>query len=177
MSDSAFLNAAAILISIAAVLTSTWYGRNQLQTAKEANHLPVLAELLSQFRTLELNDHYTYVCTRLRAEHSPELGISGLPDEARKALYDVAYFLQTFAGMASMGIASEDEIIAMLHTRVPQAWTAIQPYVEKEREVGPVGPHLLALLEAFASRADVRSERAVHHLLARARNGRRARLI
>ncbi|NGO75467.1 hypothetical protein G6045_07220 [Streptomyces sp. YC504] len=132
--------------------------------------------MLAQFRTVELNDHYVYVCTRLRAEHSPELGISGLPRPAREAVYDIAYYLQTFAGMASLGVAGERELLALLHTRVPQVWNALRPYVEKERETGPVGPQLLALLEAFAARPEALRERAVHNLLERARSGRTTRL-
>ncbi|MER5468294.1 hypothetical protein ABZX90_16835 [Streptomyces sp. NPDC002935] len=179
MDGSTYLNIAAISISIAALVAAVWFARQQVRIAREANHLPVLVELLGQFRSVELNDHYLYVCTKLHEEHPPELGqgISGLPLHAKEAVYDVAYFLQTFAGMTSMGITSEEQVVALLHTRVPQVWNAIAPYVEKERETGPVGPHLLALLEAFAARAEEHRERAVRDLLDRARNGQRSRRL
>ncbi|WP_327351592.1 hypothetical protein [Streptomyces sp. NBC_01304] len=129
------------MAALVASVASVWHGRNQLQISREANHLPVLAALLAQFRTVELNDHYIYVCTKLREEHSPELGISGLPQPAREAVYDVAYFLQTFAGMASLGIASERELLAVLHTRdeppAPMEDEAPRPAAIRE---GPPAP-------------------------------------
>ncbi|MEV6195693.1 hypothetical protein AB0M19_25195 [Streptomyces sp. NPDC051920] len=179
MDGSTYLNITAICISIAALAAAVWFARQQVRIAREANHLPVLVELLGQFRNVELNEHFIYVCTKLHEEHPPELGqgISGLPRPAKEAVYDVAYYLQTFAGMSTWGITSEQQVAGMLNSRILQTWNAIAPYVEKEREVGPAGIHMLALLEAFASRAEEQSERAVQDLLNRARTGRRPRRL
>ncbi|WP_329266552.1 hypothetical protein [Streptomyces sp. NBC_01451] len=177
MSSGAILNLTAIAISITAVITSVWFGLRQLRISREANHIPVIAELLGGFRDVDLCDHYVYVCTKLREEHSPDLGISGLPRPARKAIYDIAYFLQTFAGMSSLGIVKEEQVVAMLHRRISRAWSAMKPYVEKEREVGAAGPYLMVLLEEFAARTDGDGDQAVQALLERTRNGQTSHLI
>ena len=108
-------------------------------------------QLLNEFRSLEFNDRYRYVVTQLRQDHDPQLGISGLPDDARRAVYDIAYFYQGFGALRRLRII-DDRIMSVLHHRILAVWEAVAPYVERERELSHdvTGPHLMSLLEGFA---------------------------
>ncbi|MFC8362454.1 hypothetical protein ACFUIY_21630 [Streptomyces griseorubiginosus] len=99
MDGSLLLNLLALLISICAVAASLIFGTRQLAIARHANYIPALLDLLAEFRKVEFHEQYNFVCSRLREEYSPELGLSGLPPEVKQSVYSVAYFFQTLAGM------------------------------------------------------------------------------
>ncbi|GAB3987772.1 hypothetical protein GCM10029978_107880 [Actinoallomurus acanthiterrae] len=83
-------NVIAIVLSVAALVSSAYLALQHRGEQRRANLLPYYTKILDSLRTLEFHDHYHYVCTKLRAEHDPQLGISGLPIDARRAIYDVA---------------------------------------------------------------------------------------
>ncbi len=144
---------AALVLSALALGTSTWLAVRQALQQKRSRHLPAYLGLLSEFRSREFNDHYLYVCEKL-AQHDPSLGISRLPDEARDAVYDIAYYYQIFASLIRTGIVDEDASLAFIHGRVISVWDAISPYVIREREITDcTGHYLLQILEDFAGRA------------------------
>jgi hypothetical protein len=175
MDESTVLNILAVVISISAVITSTWFGLRQLRIARQTNHIPALIDLLSEFRTVELHEQYAYVCGRLGEENSPELGLSGLPPEAKKAVYSVAYFFQTFAGLCALGIIDEASAIVMVRGRAGRVWRAIEPFVLRERESPHVDAQLLTMLEAFAERIELYTDSTNVDLMWRPHAGRRFR--
>ena len=71
------------------------YSQFEKSLSRGSNLLPVLTDLLGEFRRPEFDDRYRYVGERLGSEHSPKLGISRLPEPARSALLDMAYYFQT----------------------------------------------------------------------------------
>ncbi|MFF9173914.1 hypothetical protein [Streptomyces sp. NPDC014793] len=150
MDAATWLNVLAITISVCALVASVWLGGHQVRAARQANCLPAFIELLSEFRSPELHDQYTYVCSRLNQEHSPDGGLRALPGETRENVYNVAYFFQTFASLYALGIIDEGTAITMVRRRTTKVWQALQPYVERERQYPDVDPNMLSLLEAFA---------------------------
>ncbi len=89
----------AIVISVLALASSTYLAFQQGRLLRNANFIPVYADMLTEFRTLAFNDHYYFVTRNLTAECDPNSGITGLPDAARTAVYDVAYYFQNFAAL------------------------------------------------------------------------------
>jgi hypothetical protein len=145
------INIIAIALSAVALGVSTWLAVRQVLLSKRANHLPAYLELLSEFRSREFNDHYLYVCEKLAAEHDAKLGISGLPDNAREAVYDITYYYQAFVLLALTRIVDEDVVLAFFHWRIVRVWEAIAPYVAREREISQAsGDQVLGLLEEYA---------------------------
>ena len=144
------LNVLAIVISLCAVLASMWFGARQVQTAQRANFMPALLDLLAEFRSPQLHEQYRYVCSDLNQQHSPDGGLRGLPDETKATVYNVAYFFQTLAGMYALGIIDETTATIMARGRAAKVWSAIQPFVERERQFADVDANLLSLLEAYA---------------------------
>jgi hypothetical protein len=144
-------NITAIALSVIALGISTWLAVRQALLSKRANHLPAYLHLLSEFRSREFNDHYLYVCEKLAGEHDSELGISGLPNNAREAVYDIAYYYQEFAILILTRIVDEDVVLAFFHWRIIRVWEAISPYVSREREISKAsGDGVFGLLEEYA---------------------------
>lgn len=152
------LNIIALAMSGLAIITSTYVALKHEGLQKAANFVPAYTALLRQYQSMEFHDHYTYVTTRLRAENDPEAGMSGLPDEARRAVYDVAYFYQGFGVMYLLGVL-DDEILPTMRPRSLKVWEAIEPYVQREREIcGFNEVYVLRALEEFAT--ETRSARS-----------------
>jgi hypothetical protein len=116
MGWSEILGVIAVVISLAALTISRVQANRQAQLMHSSNYVPVLIELLSKFRSLEFNQNYDYVCTQLAIEHDPAMGISGLPDDARAKVYDVAYYYQVFATLIALNILHEGHIVAFCTT-------------------------------------------------------------
>lgn len=145
------LNTVAIGLSVMALLSSTYFAFQQVSSMKRANYLPAYLALLNDFRSPTFHQHHRYVIQRLRAEHNPDHGISGLPAEAQEAIYDVAFFLHNFVILKRLGII-DDRYLTTLNDRVVRTWEAIGPFVQRERELVPL-PHLLQILEDHAATA------------------------
>ncbi|MGD1225653.1 hypothetical protein AB9Q10_45375 [Streptomyces krungchingensis] len=151
MDGATLWNVLAIAISVSAVLASMWFGARQVQIARQANYIPALMDLLAEFRSAELHEQYAYVCRDLNREHAPDGGLRGLPPDAKAAVYNVAYFFQTLAGLYALGVIDETAAIVMARGRIAKVWQAIEPFVEQERRFPDVDQHLLALLQAYAA--------------------------
>jgi hypothetical protein len=136
---SDILSIAAVLISVLAAGLSTALAARQARFMRQANHLPVIMDLLNEFRSVEFNERYEYVCARLQQDHSPSEGVTGLPREARSAVYDVVYFYQLFATLVGLGILDEKPIIAVLNHRIVRVWQAVKPFALRERELDSAG--------------------------------------
>ena len=90
------------------------------------------------------------------------MGISGLPDDARRAVYDVAFFFQGFATLRLLDVLDE-EIMPTTRPRLVAVWEAVEPYVERERELhGYSGIYFLRVLEEFVKEAKIcRQDRSI----------------
>jgi len=135
------LGVAALAVSFFAVALSAGFAARQILLMRNANYVPVLVDLLGQFRSMEFNDNYLYVCTRLQHEQDPAKGISGLPADVRAKVYDVAYFYQLFAALVALKVVKEQDIVAVLRDRIVHVWQAVAPFVHTERSsTVPTGP-------------------------------------
>ena len=146
-------NIVAIVLSAVAVVTSAYTALQHRTLQKAANFAPAYMQLIRQYQTLEFHDHFRYVTTKLRADHDPQLGISGLPDEARRAVYDIAYFYHGYGVLKLLRII-DDQVLPGMQSRIVAVWDAIEPYVERERELcGSSVVYQMRVLEEFAKEA------------------------
>jgi hypothetical protein len=144
------LSILAIVIAAAALLASSVLAVQQVRLMFRANHIPVYVELFSQFRTLEFQDHCSFIIDRLAKENTAEeTGISGLPDEARGAVWDVTGLFVEIATLRLMG-AVDRRIDPLLQVWLPAIWKALRPFVYEERRRRGVSNMFLRSLEEFA---------------------------
>lgn len=162
-------NIVAVVLSAVAFATSTYTALQHQTLQKAANFVPAYMELLKQYQTMEFHDHYNYVTTQLKTDHDPKVGISGLPDDARRAVYDVAFFFQGFATLRLLDVLDE-RIMPTARPRLVAVWEAIEPYVERERELhGYSEIYFLRVLEEFAKEAKNLPPGSLHKMLTRRR--------
>jgi hypothetical protein len=144
------LNVVAIGLSALALASSTYLAVRQAVSMKQANVVPVYVSFLNELRAVEFHDRYYYVCERLQQEHDPHLGISGLPDDTRRTVYDIAYFFQLLITFRRLEIL-DGHVLDTMYGRIIRVWGAVAPFVERERELkGDHGPPLLSVLEDHA---------------------------
>ena len=161
-------NIVATILSVMALLSSIYIALEHRGLQKRANFVPAYMKMIDEFRSVEFQDRLLYVTTRLRSDHDPHLGISGLPDEVRRAVFDVGYFYQG-VGMLRLQNILDEAIVPTLHVRGTQVWEAIAPYVEREREIqGLDNRYMLRILEEYAKLPfEQQSESAMTKLLRR----------
>lgn len=164
-----FYNILIALISLAA-LTASWVtAARQRDLVKRSTHLPAYMAFLDEFRSVLFHDQYRYVCNQLDQDHDPKLGISGLPDDIRKVVYDVVYYHQNFAALIRMGVLDErvidHQISINMGVRSAAVWDALEPFIRRERKLNST-PTMLQIFEDFAhdSRSGLLGRRDRHGL-------------
>lgn len=174
MDLTAFANAAAVSISVVALGMSTRLTSRQVAMQRHANYLPALMTLLGELRDARFHARYEYVINVLPS-HEPSLGLRGLPDEAKEAVYDVAYFFQLFAMLGSMQVVDEEMVGALLRRRVIDAWTAMAPFIRQERVLENTPGEILLFFEDFAVHLVKMPEGHLQEMVARRTWKRRGR--
>lgn len=102
---------------------------------------------------------------------------SGLPDDARRAIYHVAYLFQGIGMLWLLDIVG-DQVMATIDVRMVQVWDAIAPYVEREREINSTtGAYLLLTLEELAAGVRRLPPDAINTMIKRHRRPRRGRIL
>jgi hypothetical protein len=157
-----FLGIIAIVLSVFALTSSTALALNQIALMRRANYLAPNIELNREFRSLKFQDNYKFVTETLPAAFESQLGISGLPDEARAAIYEVGGLFQILAQFVLLGTID----IIMLQFRMVHAWRALAPFVERERELNKsVGIYFWRTFEEIAEEAAQMPDDAISNLL------------
>jgi len=146
VNSSLALSLIAVTISVAALLLTTALTLRQLRLLQNSNYIPVI-ELIAELRSREFYDDVMYVTNRLRSEHDPSVGISGLPEDARSAVVNVAYYFQAFAWLGELGVLQRKHL-RLVANRIVLTWQAIEPYVRAERQAMK-GPILVVLERSY----------------------------
>lgn len=132
---SVVLNIVAVVLSLASLTISAVLANRQYLAMQRTNQLPVFVELTQEFRSDDFQVAEGYVLLRLHEEQPISMGISGLPDEARIAATRMLTFYSTFGALMVFRMASEAIIVGMFGFRANRTWIALEPYIEREREI------------------------------------------
>lgn len=146
-------NVLTLAVSLTALAISTLVSFQQMRLQFGANSHAALAQIWEHLRDSEFLDDMQFILHDL-SSYSPDAGISGLPPEARKRVYRVAYFFQQYAFYVGLGILSRQVVARVLRGRIIGVWDAIAPFVEVERGLDAVnGKYLLLMFENLAAYA------------------------
>ncbi|MER6514628.1 hypothetical protein ABT158_47995 [Nonomuraea sp. NPDC001636] len=138
MDLSLLVNVFALVLSVLALVVSSITALKQYAMMRHANEVPILVDLMQEFRTDEFQQSETYVIERLAAEHDPDLGCSRLPDEPRLAVNAVTAFFSGFGALVAMRMADDALVVPLIGYRANRAWIALEPFIRRERELrGP----------------------------------------
>jgi hypothetical protein len=158
-------NVLAIAIAAAALLMSSVLATQQASLMHRANHIPVYMEFFAQERSVEFQDHYLFVTSRLAQENAAEqTGLSGLPDEARAAAYDVGGLYAQVGVLRLLG-AVDRRFDPMIQIRCPRAWKALAPFVYEERRRLGLPNGLWRTFEELAADLERLPEGSINNLI------------
>jgi hypothetical protein len=133
-SPSLVLNVAALTISLVALSISATLTARQLSVMNRANALPVITSFFSEFQRSELLEHLDYVAKELHFEHSPDLGVSRLPEPARSHVSGLASFFEATGALVAWNVIDKRVAISSCGTQCDRAWRLLEPFILGERE-------------------------------------------
>lgn len=142
----------ALILSAAALVVSLVMALKQVTIMRGSNQLPVLVELLQEFRSVDFQRAEAYVLERLAQENDPADGMTGLPEEARVAVNKVIGFFSGFGYYTTRRMADESLVIPLLGYRANRAWKVLDPFIRRERELRGNSDRYACLYEHFVSR-------------------------
>lgn len=147
------LNVLTLAISVSALTLSAHVSFRQIRLQNGTFSHSVMAQIWDKMRDFNFQEDLRFVLQELEG-HSSEGGISGLPTEAKKHVYSVAYFFQQYAYYIGLGILDRDTVTHVLRGRVIAVWDALEPFIREERAVDKVnGEYLFMMLEHHAAYA------------------------
>jgi hypothetical protein len=129
---SEIISLISVTIALVAVSVTTWQARHAIQNARHSRFLPVITEIMTQFRSEEFRE------SMLRLVEAPARGKQGrgfesLPEDVRDDAYRVCYLFDQVGIMVALGIISEDIVIGLAGTPAMRVWLAMKPAIESER--------------------------------------------
>jgi hypothetical protein len=135
MDPSMTLILAALATSVLALVVSGLLARRQSTMMRHGNELPVLVDLLQEFRSREFQTAEHYVLNKLATEHDPWSGTTTLPDDPRHAVNYVASFFTSLGTLVSHSMVDEDMVVAQFGFRAHRAWNVLVTYIDRERQL------------------------------------------
>lgn len=129
--------------------------------ARKANALRGYLDFFREYRQYEPDRRY--VLRDLR-HHNSSLGISELPDEARVPVVSVCHYLDHLGFLVHRKMIDLDAVARLMGYSVLVCWTALAPYIERERERRP-SPDYARYFEYLVARVYATPIRAIYREL------------
>ena len=124
----AALNWIALALSAIAVIITI----RQTIYVRQANHIPLIVDILREFRSLEFQKDYNYIMTKF-PQRTTVQALSELEGDERNTATRVAYFFQSIALLVAYRIMDEEMVMATLQTPIKRCWAVLGPYIEADR--------------------------------------------
>jgi hypothetical protein len=142
---SAMLTAVVSTIAlVVAVITAV----RQSQQARRATLLPVVVDILREFRSTEFKRHQTLLDQVPRIPPDGSIGFVGITDpEVREAARYVSHFFDNVGLLIATGIAPPAPIAAFLGSTANRAWQILVPYIRTARENAETRPYYQEFFE------------------------------
>lgn len=128
------LNVTSLLVALAAVAVSSVLSWRAVAVARDANHLPVIADLLAPHRNPDFMRKERVVHEKLK-DFDPGTGFDGLPEPIWEATVVVAEQYQMLGYLVICGVADAALLVHQVRHSAIRTWTAIEPFVRVERQL------------------------------------------
>lgn len=129
------LSISSLVASFMALGLSTWIAFRQARIMRHSYEVPLLVETFKEYRSPAYQRYEHYVVNELATEHSPELGLAGLPEEARVAATSLVTFFNIIGSFLVFNMIDESHVVPLFAYRANQAWNALEPYILRERQI------------------------------------------
>jgi hypothetical protein len=124
---SLVVSSGSVLIAMTALVLSVRQSRRQ-------NLLPIALDIFRESRSPEWSRARDWVITSLVTEHSPDQGVSGLPEPARQRVRQVVFFYDNLGVFVAYNVIGQDLAIGFHGVGLSEAWSVLEPYIRRERE-------------------------------------------
>ncbi len=148
-----------LVISLAALAVSSFFAIRQIGTARNANQLPVVNEILRKFWSPEFRHQEEFLWDELK-DQGEDVAYSRLPVDLREAADNICSTYLMLAYVVSLRIVDQKLAILPIHYRVVRTWEAVSPFVVRERKLRGREDSFFSLLESlveFIKRQDIQS--------------------
>jgi hypothetical protein len=136
-----FLNASALVASLAALVVSSLLALRQVGIMRRSNHLPVILEHFRELRASDFSQVEIGLWDHL-GDHDPSLGFRNLPEPIRTDAYRISLFYQDLGYLIDFGDVDQNLILDALGYRISETWQAVRAHVVGERVIRGGRPFL-----------------------------------
>jgi hypothetical protein len=120
----------AVVAAIALVLSL-----RQIGLLRRQNLSPVVLDAFREARTDEWFEAFDWIRTDLTREYPPELGVSRLPEVARRRVRKVGFFYDNLGVLVVSGVVPEDLVLGFFGPGMKKCWDVMKPYFDVEGEI------------------------------------------
>lgn len=174
MTASTVLSVVGLVVSLVALSLSTLIAGRQARLTWGANHIPVILNLLGEYRSGDFARRERRVWESLPGEFDPAEGMSALPAALQEDVYNVCTFYQTIAYLVAYGVYDDQMAYLSVHYRLLRTWHATEQFIQAERRIRGNPYSFLNFFEDFARSCESRDPRR-EYLVARQKAVRRYR--
>jgi hypothetical protein len=154
MSSANLLNILALGISLLSLAITGLIAARQSTLMRHSNELPIFVELTQEYRSEDYQRAELYVLRQLSTEQPASRGISNLPEGPRMAVTRVFSFYSALGAYVALGLADEQVVISLLGYSINRAWSALEPYILRERTLRNDDYHLIFFEELVCRTRD-----------------------
>ena len=134
MDPSALIGAISAAVATLALLLSL----RQIGLLRRQNLSPVVLDAFREARTAEWFEAFDWIRSDLAREHSPELGVSGLPVVAGRRVRKVGFFYDNLGVLVAAKVVPEDLVLGFFGPGMKVCWDVMQPYFETEGRINGI---------------------------------------
>jgi hypothetical protein len=134
MDSPAWFNIATLVIAVSAMGISSAFTVRALRLSRNANHLPVVTNLLAPHRDPAFLEKEDYVNAHI-GDHDPAAGFQGLPEPIRSFAFTVCQQYQLLGYLSRYNLADERILAAQVRYNALRTWAAVEPHVRGERQL------------------------------------------
>jgi hypothetical protein len=131
MDAAVLVSATSAVVAVIALLLSV----RQIGLMRRQSLSPVVLDAFREARTEEWFEAFDWIRTDLAQAHSPELGVSGLPEVARRRVRKVGFFYDNLGVLVAAGVVPEDLVLGFFGPGMKASWDSVKPYFDVEGRV------------------------------------------
>jgi hypothetical protein len=152
MDGSQIINLGALLVALTALTTSTFFTWRVVRLTRDANHVPIIIDLLAAHRDGEFRRKEERVWQEL-PECDVSAGLSGLSGDLRYDVFEVIQHYQAMGYISENGIVDGQFLASEIRHSTLLTWSAAEPLIQVERQVRGGEFTFLNAFERFAALA------------------------
>jgi hypothetical protein len=163
MEASLTVSMISVVVAFGALVVSTLVAIQQVRQMSRQNLLPVVLDAFREARTAEWFHARDWILDHLADEHSPDSGVSRLPQPARGMVRSVGFFYDNLGVFVAYKVVTEDLVIGFFGVGLNELWTVLEPYILRERQIRRMG--YMVFYEDLVSRFRAREPANVYRAL------------